>query len=951
MKSMVHLNFAGQNLSKRSFRGQNLSGVSFAGSNLQQADFREAILQGTDFSQAQVQGTNFQAAQMQGANFKRAKAGIPRFYRMLLQTLLCLAAMVAGSVAGYIGSWTNNLLLSKAMTFEKYELVKFILPWSTVSGILIVVSFLTYSFTLLRKNPSVAIINGTSLLFILGLLTFWLIAVICNQVGRPGTFGELSATIFSILGAAIIEMAMIVGLLSIIFCISQQNTLNVLTTMLGMLVPIFTGRLAIGSWVLSGGVICNTALAIYLGFYISKRALAEDKNYYLFRDLAIRINSFWGTQFERSDLTGANFGAADLFNSNFWQAQVAHTNFSQVQGLASVRVGRTFLTDRRVRDLLVNLCGEGESLEGCNLQDAYLVGADLRETNLVSADLRGAILNYAQLDGANLSRAVVVGTSFWRSSMTGACLEDWAIDHTTQLDGVVCDYVYLADSQQQRTPASGVFAPGDFTKLFREFCDTVDLIFRHGVDWAAFSNTLQQLQTENPELAVRSVEKRGEGLVVVKVDVPPEIEPAILHEEFTQVYDLAVQAIAERYQAELQSRDRQLEIYRQQQEQVYSLLENFTQRSTAVPNNSQLVLLKFNSANTPNSFLVTAQIGKESTLPQTELVVELNDVTEVLWAYKQWQEAYRQYYTGPLRIDVPENQVTNIRGGMSRSDCEHMAQNLGQQMNYWLAGEGFRSVREQLLQSLQAQAPIRIIVQTDDPQMRRLPWQLWDLLERFPLAEMGVSGSSYHGVEFVKADRQMRILAIFGNSVGIDIGIDRQLLRDLPQAEVECLVEPSRQLLNDRLWAKPWDIIFFAGHSASAVDGSTGYLRINESEYLMVPEIKHGLRRAVDRGLQLVILNSCDGLGLATDLADLNLPQMIVMREPVPDLVAQEFLRGFLLAFARGIPLYEAVRKARERLYDLEDRFPCASWLPVICQNPGVIPFRWSQVGSIEGDE
>jgi uncharacterized protein YjbI with pentapeptide repeats len=950
MKSMVHLNFAGQNLSKRSFRGQNLSGVSFAGSNLQQADFREAILKGADFNHAQLQGTNFQAAQMQGANFKWARAGIPRFYLMLLQTLLCLAAMVAGSVAGYIGSWTTNLLLLKPMTFEKYELIKFILPWSTVSGILIVVSFLSYSLTLLRKNLLVAIINGTSFLFILGLLTFWLIAVICNQVGRSGTFGELSATIFSILAAAIIEMVIIVVLLSIIFCISQQNTLNVLTTMFGMLVPIVTGRLAIGSWVLSWGIICNTALAIYLGFYISKRALAEDKDYYLFRDLAIHINSFWGTRFEFSDLTGADFGAADLFNSNFWQAQVTHTNFSQVQGLASVRVGRTFLQDRRVRDLVVNLRSNGESFRDCNLQGAYLVGADLCGSDLAGADLRGALLDDARLDKANLSRAFVVGTSFRRSSMTGACLEDWAIDHTTQLDGVLCDYVYLADSQQQRTPASGVFAPGDFTKLFREFCDTVDLIFRHGVDWAAFSNTLQQLQTENPELAVRSVDKRGEGLVVVKVDVPPEIEPAILHEEFTQVYDLAVQAIAERYQVELQSRDQQLEIYRQQQEQVYSLLENFTQR-TAVPDNSQLVLLKFSAANTPNGFLVTAQIGKESTLPQTELVVELNDVTEVLWAYKQWQEAYRKYYTGPLRIDVPENQVTNIRGGMSRSDCELMAQNLGRQMNLLLAAEGFRTVREQLLQSLQAQAPIRIIVQTDDPQMRRLPWQLWDLLERFPLAEMGVSGSSYHGVEFVKADRQMRILAIFGNSVGIDVGIDRQLLRDLPQAEVECLVEPNRQLLNDRLWAKPWDIIFFAGHSASALDGSTGYLRINESEYLMVPEIKHGLRRAVDRGLQLVILNSCDGLGLATELAELNLPQMIVMREPVPDLVAQEFLRGFLVAFAGGISLYEAVREARERLQGIEDRFPCASWLPIICQNPGVIPFRWSQVGSIEGDE
>jgi uncharacterized protein YjbI with pentapeptide repeats len=943
LKAMVQESFAGQNLFGKCFRGRDLRGVSFAGSNLQRADFREAILQDTDFSHTRLEGANFQAAQMQRANFSQAKTGIPRFHQILLQLLLCFSTMVAGAAAGLTGSWVTTLLTTKPIMFEPYESIKFILSWSTVSGILIIIDFLIYSYILLRKSPLAAFVNGTGLIFILSVLPSLLIAFACRQAGKPWNIaGDIISAVFSTVGAIIPGMMAVVIILSTVFSISQRNSLNIFTTILGMSVAILiayqTNAPSIFLWGISG----NTALAICLGFYIRARALAEDRNYQLLRNLAIRINSFCGTCFERANLTGVNFGAADLSDSNFWQAQLTHTNFSQVRGLASVRAGRTFLQDRRVRDLVVNLCGNGESFKDCNLQGAYLVGADLCGSDFTGADLRGALLDNARLDKANLSRAFVVGTSFRRSSMTGACLEDWVIDHTTQLNEVVCDYVYLADSQQQRTPASGVFAPGDFTKLFKEVCDTVDLIFRHGVDWAAFSNTLQRLRAENPELAVRAVENREEGLVIVKVKVPPVTEPAIFHEEFTQVYDLAVQAIEERYQAEFQSRDRQLEIYRQQQEQVYSLLENFTQKSISVNNTGQLVLLKFSSVNAPHSFLVTAQIGKESALPQTELVVELSDVGELLVAYEQWQEAYRQYYVELLRIGGSEDSVTNIRGGLDRSSCEHLAQNLGQQMNYWLAGEGFRSVREQLLQSLQAQTPIRIIVQTDDPQLRRLPWQLWDLLERFPLAEIGVSGSSYHGVEFVKADQQMRVLAIFGNSVGIDVETDRELLGALPLAEVEFLVEPSRQLLNDRLWAKPWDIIFFAGHCADVANSSKGYLQINESEYLIGPEIKDGLKKALDRGLQLVILNSCDGLGLATELAELNLPQMIVMREPVPDLVAQEFLRGFLVAFAGGISLYEAVREARERLQGVEDRFPCASWLPIICQNPGVVPFRWS---------
>jgi hypothetical protein len=54
------------------------------------------------------------------------------------------------------------------------------------------------------------------------------------------------------------------------------------------------------------------------------------------------------------------------------------------------------------------------------------------------------------------------------------------------------------------------------------------------------------------------------------------------------------------------------------------------------------------------------------------------------------------------------------------------------------------------------------------------------------------------------------------------------------------------------------------------------------------------LKRAITQGLKLAIFNSCDGLGLADYLTDLQIPQTIFMREPVPDRVAHEFLKNFL---------------------------------------------------------
>jgi CHASE2 domain-containing sensor protein len=67
-----------------------------------------------------------------------------------------------------------------------------------------------------------------------------------------------------------------------------------------------------------------------------------------------------------------------------------------------------------------------------------------------------------------------------------------------------------------------------------------------------------------------------------------------------------------------------------------------------------------------------------------------------------------------------------------------------------------------------------------------------------------------------------------------------------------------------------------------------------------------------------------------------------VMRQPVPDRVAQAFLTTFLQTFSSGQSLYYAVREAREKLQLIEPDFPCATWLPVICQNPAAPTVQWS---------
>ena len=105
--------------------------------------------------------------------------------------------------------------------------------------------------------------------------------------------------------------------------------------------------------------------------------------------------------------------------------------------------------------------------------------------------------------------------------------------------------------------------------------------------------------------------------------------------------------------------------------------------------------------------------------------------------------------------------------------------------------------------------------------------------------------------------------------------------------------------------------------------------------------MKFAMQKAAKKGLKLAIFNSCDGLAIAQDLVQNDVPFIITMREPVPDDVAQAFLSYFLSAYSAGQSLFQAFQQAQKRLESLEDHCPCATWLPVLVCNPLVSPPDW----------
>ena len=86
------------------------------------------------------------------------------------------------------------------------------------------------------------------------------------------------------------------------------------------------------------------------------------------------------------------------------------------------------------------------------------------------------------------------------------------------------------------------------------------------MDWKAFVYSFKQVQVENQdtELAVQSIENKGDGVVVIKVEAPPHANKEKIHSDFTRNYHLALKEIESRYKAQLKAKSEQIEIYRQQ---------------------------------------------------------------------------------------------------------------------------------------------------------------------------------------------------------------------------------------------------------------------------------------------------------------------------------------------------------------------------------------------------
>lgn len=344
--------------------------------------------------------------------------------------------------------------------------------------------------------------------------------------------------------------------------------------------------------------------------------------------------------------------------------------------------------------------------------------------------------------------------------------------------------------------------------------------------------------------------------------------------------------------------------------------------------------------------------------------------------YHDWQTAYLNFYQTVQIPLTPVHEGDGLRGkavgGGSaiapqkdlRIKLVEAESRLLYDFHQWLRSPALHDIRAQIAQESRSLTEdtqcIDLFLTCTPIDIARLPWESWEIGTEFAatgnirIARSPANIRTHTAVPPRKLRRRPRILAILGDDTRLNIQGDRHAVQSLktlaevvvvgwhPGQDIEALKAEIVRAIADE---QGWDILFFAGHSNEKANLG-GELAIAPNTAIALNEIKPYLQTAQQRGLQFALFNSCNGMDLAETLIDLGLSQVAVMREPIHNRVAQEFLVRFLQSLASYQDVHTALISATEFLKTKANlTHPSAHLIPALFRHPDSPLFRLQPSG------
>jgi uncharacterized protein YjbI with pentapeptide repeats len=565
--------YTGKTLRGRYFKPEDdLKGANFTRATLRGINFNNLDLTGAIFVEADIRGTHFTNAILQGVDFTRAKAGLQKSWALSQFFVAIVLSIMLNFMAVFVNCSFLNFLFKSQLS-----------QGFTISPGKVAIMMILIAFLMLFRDG----VNFESLIkIVLGIIFSMLLAVALagsSIIAVMGVVAALMPVVFFSLPA--IGVAIAITFTDVV--------MGEVAVMLAGMITV-TAVIVIDANFVSPGAFIISPAVVFLSSYMGWQACKGNEKFSLIRSFGIIFGSVGGTSFRGADLTSANFTDATLKSTNFSPSQKKQTTLANTCWLRAKRLDRaitdsSILSDSAVCDLLVTGNGRNKSYIGANLYSAYLNGANLEGANLEGANLSHATLQQAHLKDTNLTKVLATGADFTDVYLTGACLESWTTDHTTILENIDCQFVFLLKKtntlgSRERCPhdPNRVFEKGDFEKLHRKIRDTVQLLLRDGINPEAFTTAFQKLMAENPDITCDSILsiERKDADVLITIKVSADSDKAKVEQQFMDPYQASLEALKNAALLESEQRHNQdlkeLALKQAENFNISQLLSNFT---------------------------------------------------------------------------------------------------------------------------------------------------------------------------------------------------------------------------------------------------------------------------------------------------------------------------------------------------------------------------------------
>lgn len=340
------------------------------------------------------------------------------------------------------------------------------------------------------------------------------------------------------------------------------------------------------------------------------------------------------------------------------------------------------------------------------------------------------------------------------------------------------------------------------------------------------------------------------------------------------------------------------------------------------------------------------------------LAVQLDYPDTLTQLYKTWQHAYLSFYqSSPMRGRAVDAGITPLTIDW-HAELVKAEAGLMVEFHRWLRSGELFEIRAKIAQAshLNSSASVNVFLTCTPIELARFPWEAWEIGTEAGLATGAVQfiRSPLNIAEDTKTTGKFRrdrsrILVILGDETGLNFQAERAAVRSLLKfADIQFTgwqpgqtqVQVMQQITDAIADAQGWDVLLFAGHSnETAVNG--GELGIAPGTSIFINEITPQLIAAKERGLKVALFNSCSGLSIADSLISLGISQVVIMREPIHNHVAQEFLVRFLQGLSHHQNVQESLLGARQALrLEMNQTYPSASLIPSLFCHPEAKLFR-----------